>query len=246
MQYSITTATSAILFASVLTSAAVINNRQASEVRLTVKVGDGDASRQVSVATGSLQVTDRDGRQISGCNAILNDAGISCQAFSDAQGLTKLGNVFNSQQSGIWSDKCDGGVSSRLQDAVQVGSICCADSRAFPNVCGGGNGSKNDGSNNNTPQNSDALSVRIQLSGLSELAIQDEILANGEPQPVRNAVGIQTAAILRSDETVTCQAFTQREDGTFQPIDSGIFSVDQEANISKRGVDVAAVSCNVA
>lgn len=197
MQYSFATAISTILLASTLTSAIVIPK---PTINIQLKTGDGDASIQETIVVGSLQTKQTNGLVLGkAVNAEVVDAGFTCQMFSDAKGTKKLGSTFDSTTTASFTAASDGSTASQADDAVTLGSICCASTALFPSVCGKLGSSKNT-----------FFDLRIQIDGGDELATQGEVLANGFPQKLEAPLigeGALSVSIVQTPSNVECQAF---------------------------------------
>jgi len=251
MQYSIATAISTIILASTLTSAAAVP-KLPTTINIQIKTGSGDASTQDQIAVGSLQTTQSTKLPLgSGVNAQVVDSGFTCQVFSDAKGAKKLGPTFtdDNQNPASFTDASDGEVDSDISAAVLLGSICCAPTAQFQALCGklgsGSGASASSGINNSgsgKAAGSDAFSVRIQIDGLSELATQGEILADGKRHALTAPLIGEGATSVQINEapkgtSVQCDAFDKAGKKL------GAFAIGKDASFSPNGVTIETIAC---
>lgn len=252
MQYSIATAISTILLASTLTSAAAVP-KAPTTINIQIKTGSGDASTQDQITVGSLQTTQSTKLPLgSGVNAQVVDSGFTCQVFSDAKGTKKLGPTFtdDNQNPASFTDASDGEVDSDISAAVPLGSICCAPTAQFQALCGKlGSGSGAASGINNSGSGkaagTDAFAVRIQINGLSELATQGEVLADGKRHALTAPLIGEGATSVQINEApkgtkVQCDAFDKAGKKL------GAFAVGKDASFSPNGVTIETIACKSA
>jgi hypothetical protein len=205
---------------------------------VVIATGDGDSSAGISVPVGKL-VTSASigGSATSGVKASVN-GNFFCQAFSDAVGKTVLGGPFNITASTNFA-ACAGSTSCTLADAVPIGAYCCVTKEADLKSCV--KGASPPPPTTSTPaDNTAGKTVRVQLSGADELAIQLEVPLNGKPFLTGSLQKFQTVAVSDTEgfQGVKCQAFI---DIAAKVKAGSIFSTD---NVSLGGDQlVQAIAC---
>jgi hypothetical protein len=215
MQYSLTTIISATLLLSTVSALPATSSRRATPntANIQIKTGDGDASVQRNVKLGSLQTKDAQsgGDFGDGVNAFVVNSGVTCQAFADATGKTKLGGTFTNTITASFTNASNGGVDSNASDAVTIAALCCAVDANFAKDCG------NLGSNNGNGSGK-GKTVRVQIDEAGDESTQGEVPVDGSLYVLSAALDGKNALdafIVDTEGAVnpSCQAFAD-ENGT--------------------------------
>lgn len=215
----------ALLLAAPFTSALpALNSRAtASTVDIVLRTGDGDASIGFSVPLNRLtQSTAQNSRGVKATISTTSSS-LFCRAFSDARGNTPLGGVFTSDISASFTDASDGEVDSTSDLAVKIGAYCCVDKEdGFAAAgCAGKTATPPPAAppKDNPPPKTGgkAKTVRVMFTGLSELAAQAEIPADGSVVPLAKAAplfeDVISATIVDAEDVkgAACQVFSDKE-----------------------------------
>ncbi|MCJ1477317.1 hypothetical protein MMC13_005988 [Lambiella insularis] len=161
------------LFAALALAAPVPQSTASQTVDITFKSGDGDSATVITATLDQLLVTANNSQASAGVAATVNSGSAQCQAFSDAAATEPLGNAFNAQTSGPFTNLANGGVDSILADAVPVGAFLCSASIA---------GLAKDEAALTTSSSSSSSSsstVRIELQTEADTFVQGEVPVDG-------------------------------------------------------------------
>lgn len=192
-----------------LTSAFPLSLRQANQINIVLQTGDGDSSESFNIDIGQIVPTSVSGGS-SGVDASISTAGVTCQAFLDAAGVTPLDGSFTSASTIFFNDCAKDGqaTSCVLADAVNIGAYCCAEDAAFNATClANVKSSSTSSTSTSTSTSSNVQTVTVQLQGADELAIQVPVADNGSIVVVSGEQKFDSAFVVEGNN-VSCQAFS--------------------------------------